>query len=228
MEVLEYRDSSVVSLEHALRPFSNSIDRLDRRIQWAKKDCFYPRSVNSTKDESAALYMYSKDWGEQSLHYALNAAMRSRSVLQVRPWFEYLKLLRNALDKLPSLREKVWCGMNVELAKTLQENQEIVCWHVTSCSRSLDTISRLLNKGAVLCSIESLRGKNIDLFSPQFEEHEVLFLPGTRLRVRSFDQTMNRHRLVIHLEEIDHAGRMRSMPMVTSFSSPKKTSSMAK
>lgn len=223
-DVLEYLHCPVLSLEQALRPVSNRLHALDDRIKRAKKYCCHSPSSDLTRDECGALDLYAEDRGEQSLHYALNKAIRSRHRSEVKLWFGYLKLLQVALEKIPNLSITVWCGMSCHLANNLRENQEIVWWNVTSCTSSYDAINGLRHDYSVLCSIESLTGKNVYRYTGRINQSEVLFLPGTRLRVKSKVHNRDLHELAIHLVEIVNDTPARPMPMVASSSSSKKSS----
>ena len=226
-DVLEHLHSPVISLEQALQPFSNHTDGLYHDIRKARENIRSSTGHGLTTDEAVALNLYAENRQEKSLYYLLNAALQSRRISQVKPWFEYLKILRNGLAKLPAVRERVWRGMDIELAKNLQVKQELVWWTVSSCSSAYGLISFLLNKNVILCSIDSLTGKNVCRYTGRIDQLEVLFLPGTRLRVKSKDYNPISHELVIHLVEIVTDAPARTIPMVTSSASSKKLSGIA-
>jgi hypothetical protein len=53
-----YWNHPLVSLEQALEPILPRIDQLDRSIKEAKKFCHYPSEHGLTRDESAAIFLY--------------------------------------------------------------------------------------------------------------------------------------------------------------------------
>src|SRR5689334_10192843 len=90
--VYGYRSQKFVSLEQALEPIQPQIDELPYYIQIAKRYCHYPSEHGLSKDQSAAVYIYTMEWGESSLYHVLNEALRSENRQALKIWFSYLKL----------------------------------------------------------------------------------------------------------------------------------------
>lgn len=69
-------------------------------------DSFLEKGANPhklTKDEIAAIYLYTMPWpnATASLYYNLNKALRTADRSAAKPYFPYLRLLLSALKKLP-------------------------------------------------------------------------------------------------------------------------------
>jgi len=198
----DYENDEALSLDTVLKPILSHFDQLDQFIKKAKEFCYHPSEHGLTEDESAAVYLYTDDCNGQSLHYVLNQALQSEDRAMIKSWLGFLKLFNGALEKLPTVKDTIWRGLPNDIAKQLKENEEVVCWGVTSCSTSADIINSIVDQNSILCSIESLNGKNIHKYTPFANDYEVLLLPGTRLRVKSNELNHGTDKPVIYLEEI--------------------------
>lgn len=114
--VYGYQSQPLVSLEEALEPIQSQIDALAEYIEVAKGHCHYPNEHSLTIDESAAIFLYTMDWDEQSLYRVLNTALRSADRRSLKPWFKFLKLFNTALGKFPVVKQNVWRGISGLLA----------------------------------------------------------------------------------------------------------------
>ncbi|CAF1192806.1 unnamed protein product [Didymodactylos carnosus] len=200
-----YWSYPLVPLEKALEPILSRIDQLDRSIKAAKKHCHYPSEHDLTRDESAALYLYTMEGGDNSFYRVLNQALRLEDRRLVKPWFSYLKLFDTALSKLPTERRNIWRGVPSDITKNFKKNQELHWWAVSSCSLSMDVIKDFLSRDTIstLFLIQAVNGKNITGYTNYPNENEVLLGPGTHLRVESIalDHAGALH--VVHLAEVN-------------------------
>jgi hypothetical protein len=73
---------------------------------------------------------------------------------------------------------------------------------VNSCSRDLEVVELYLGESNTVFAIKSLHGKDISSFSSIQTEHEVVLLPGTRLRVQSNALNFEHRLSIVHLEEL--------------------------
>ena len=180
-----YQSHPLLSLRKALNPILSRIDRLDEYITIANRECHFPSEHGLTGDESASIYIYTMDWGEQSLYRVLNETLRveDRSVLV--PWNGYLKLFDTALKKLPSVQESLWRGVNSNVAFAFKKNQNPTWWAISSCSSSVDVVKKFLGETSTLFMIEAKNGKSISAYSKFKQENEVILWLGTRLRMKS-------------------------------------------
>jgi hypothetical protein len=80
--------------EEALSKFKNSKDKL-------------------TRDQAAALYLYSMQWPKEkdSFFFLFNRALRNEDRAKLIPYYNYFKLFMSALNKLPSKEQQVWRGV---------------------------------------------------------------------------------------------------------------------
>jgi hypothetical protein len=180
-----YWSEKLAPLEQALKFIVPHIEQLDRSIKAAKKYCHFPSEHGLTHDESAALYLYTMEGGDNSFYRVLNRALQSEDRPALKPWFPYLKLLDTALFKLPNVRGSIWRGLSGDVGKNFKKNQELTWWSVTSCSLSVDIIKDFLvsETTSTIFMIEVAHGKDISGYTNYPAEEEVLLGPGTQLRV---------------------------------------------
>jgi len=203
--VYGYHAEKIVSIEKALEPIEPHIDELSRFIKIAKKHCHYPSEHGLSKDQSAAVYIYTMEWGDTTLYRVLNNALRSEDRQELKIWFPYLKLFDTALDKLPTVKEVIWRGVPLDIGKNFLENQLLTWWSVNSCSSSVNVIKKFLgnNKKSTLFLIEAINGKKISGYTEYENENEIILRMGTQFRVKcdSLEQSNGLH--IVHLIEID-------------------------
>ncbi|CAF2639469.1 unnamed protein product [Rotaria sp. Silwood2] len=162
----DYKKHQVLSLDIALKPVLSYVDQLEHYMEKAKRCCHYSSTYGLTEDESAAIYLYTDDWGDQSLHNVLNRTLQTRNKIQLEPWLDFLKLFYTALEKLPNVKETLWRGLPIDISKKLEEDDELILCCVTSCSLSIDIMGCFLENNPILCSIESFNGKDIRDYTP--------------------------------------------------------------
>lgn len=83
-----------------------------------------------TKDECAAIYLYTMDWypKDETLSIRLNAALRTKDPKHVAPYYPYLKLFHTALSKLPSVTTTLWRGVTGDLTDEYMTGTSFVWW----------------------------------------------------------------------------------------------------
>ncbi|CAF4600638.1 unnamed protein product [Rotaria sp. Silwood2] len=196
-----YAKEPLLPLEEAIKPIDDQLDDLDIMVDTAKQNSKKPTD-GLTRDESAAIHLYTMQWEEPnvSLFTKLNTVLRSKRRESLRPWFRYLKLVLTALFKLPSLKTIVWRGVQGNLSD--QYDDDIVWWGFSSCTESLEITERFVGKSGVrtLFTIECINGKAIGAHSFYNEESEILLLPGTYLRVVG-KSSPAKDLYIIHLRE---------------------------
>ena len=106
-----YQNEPVVSLEESFHPLDREINQLSAQINEAKTKCHYPSEHDLTRDEAAALYLYSMKGDRNSVHSRLQRAWQSGDRAQIQPWLKFLKLVKSGSDKLPSTKAAAWQGM---------------------------------------------------------------------------------------------------------------------
>jgi hypothetical protein len=181
-----YEKEPVGSLEEAVKPFDGKIAQLSSQINEAKSKCHFPSEHNLTRDESAAIYLYSMRTGENSVHAHLHKAWDSNDRSQMMPWFKYLKLLKSGLNKLPDAKTKIWQGspFDENLKRTLESDSSQLYTSMGTCSSSVDTVKSHLDKTSgknpILVGYQSVNGKDMTGYTVNHENQAMLW-PGKKL-----------------------------------------------
>jgi hypothetical protein len=199
-----YWQHTLLPLDEALQPVMSCFDQLDRSIHEAKNQCCYPSKHNLTREDSAAVFLYTMDGGDNSFYKVLNEALRSENRRALRSWFGFLKLFDTALAKLPTVQKCVWRGVNGNISQQLKKGETVTWWNVSSCSVSLEVVQDFLgsDKNATLFMIEAKKAKDISGYTSFPDEKEVLLAPGTRLYVESNALHHQGGLHVVHLVEV--------------------------
>jgi hypothetical protein len=183
-----YLNEPLVSLEEALKPFYGKIDQLPNYIKEAKTNCHYPSKHKLTRDESAAIYIYTMNWGQGNVYDRLQAAWSSNDRSQLKPWFSYLRLLKSALDKLPIAKTKIWQGIpyRADLKDQLTSKAAALYSCMGSGSPSMNEIKDHLQKHSsakiILVGYESVDGRDVTGYTAGSSK-EVIVPPGMQLNV---------------------------------------------
>ena len=203
--VYGYRSEKPVSIEKTLEPIEPQINELPYYIKIAKKHCRFPSEHELSKDESAAVYIYTMEWGDTTLYRVLNKALRSENRQALKIWFPFLKLFDTALDKLPTVKEAIWRGVSLDIGKNFTKNQVFTWWSVNSCSSSVNVIKSFLGneKNATLFLIEAMNGKKVSGYTEYENEDEVILRMGTKFHVKGDALAQSNGSFIVHLIEID-------------------------
>ncbi|CAF1453302.1 unnamed protein product [Rotaria sp. Silwood1] len=195
----------LVSLKDALAPVLSKIQGLDRDIKEAYDHCHFPSEHGLTKDEAAALFLYTLEAGEYSFYAVLNRALREEERRKLTPWFSFLKLFDEALEKLPTVKGCIWRGVSQDVSKDYVMGAVKTWWSINSCSSLVKVVEDFLSTdgNSTLFMIEAANGKDLTGYTNYPDEKEVLLKMGTKLRVKS--NAMKHGKLhLIHLVEIDN------------------------
>lgn len=145
------------------------------------------------------------EWGDTSLYYLLNSALRSENRQALKIWFSYLKLFDTALEKLPTVKQVVWRGVNKDCGKDFRRNQHVTWWNFSSCSSSVNIIENFLgnSKNYTIFLIEAISGKKISEYSEYKNEDEIILRMGTRLSVKGDGLKQPNGSYIVHLIEVN-------------------------
>jgi hypothetical protein len=90
-----------------------------------------------TVDQAAAIFLYTYEAPvrTQSVYAKLNAALREEDRNLVKPYFAYLRLLLDALVKLPKYDKTLYRGVKVDLKDNYPEGTEFTWWGFSSTTR---------------------------------------------------------------------------------------------
>jgi hypothetical protein len=97
-----FEEMPLVSLEDAVEKLVHLLPRVQTYAHVAKERCKKPAD-GLTQDESASIMLYTMGWKplNKCLYVVLNNTLRSKYREQLTPWLLYLRLLFNALFRLP-------------------------------------------------------------------------------------------------------------------------------
>jgi hypothetical protein len=199
--VYGYLTHQLLPLQKTLEPISSKIDQLDRFSKIAKNECHFPSEHGLTRDESAAVFLYTMEWGENSFYQVINRALRAEDRSTLKPWFAYLKLFDTAIQKLPTVRKNLWRGVAKNVANNFKKGDEFTWWNISSCSTSVNIIKDFLGPNSTLFLIEAVNGKDVAGYTNYRNEDEVILCPGTRFRVVS-DPLDQPPMHLVHLQEV--------------------------
>jgi hypothetical protein len=200
-----YEREPLVSLEEALKPFYDNIDRLSDYIKQAKTKCHYPSEHNLTRDESAAIYIYTMRWGEGCLYDRLLAAWASEKPSELKPWLKYFKLFRTALNKLPDAKTEIWQGkaFDEDLEKKLSSNSLPFYSSMSSCLQSQAEVKEYLERYGdekiMIVGYKSAEGKVVTGYTADSRSNEIMLWAGTKLGVSNYEVFDSNGSVIFHL-----------------------------
>ena len=179
----------------------NLLKDLDRNI-WIAGNNSSEQKDGLTKDESAAIHLYTMQWPDSNdnLSTILNKILRSEKRDILRPWFSYLRLILTGLFKLPPKKGIFWRGIRGNVND--QYRREKVWWGFSSCTETMGQIDQFLGRTGecTMFMIDCTNAKSIRDHSKFPDENEILLMPGT------FFHVIDKHSpakdlYVIHLQE---------------------------
>ena len=190
--VIGYAQEPLLPLIDACEPLRYVIDNISYYAAIAVDATSKKPSHGLTRDESAAIRLYTMEWDDDrnSLYSILNSTLRLGDRKELRPWFSYLKLFLTALVKIPCARSQtVWRGIRRNVSEAFPPGTEVTWWSFSSCTTMLTVLESELYLGhsgeRTLFSVEIINGRDISAHSHFENEDEVLLLPGTYMEVRS-------------------------------------------
>ena len=199
-----FENEPLVSLEEALAPFHGKIDHLSDYIKEAKKKCHYPSENDLTPDESAAIYIYTRKWGNGCLYDHLQAAWDSNKPSEMKPWFKYLKLFKTAYDKLPTADEEIWQGKPFDpiLQKELDTDSAPLYAAMDIFSPSKKSVERYLStvdaNEKILIGFQDIGAKLPGAHAAD-TKYGALVFPGSKLGISNVEQTYDVQSIIYHL-----------------------------
>lgn len=192
-----YKNEPLVSLEEALTPFYSKIDHLADHIREAKSKCYFSPEQGLTRDESAALHIYASQWGEDCLYNKLQAAWKSESPAQMKPWLKYLKLFKNGYDKLPDAKGEIWQGTSFDPALNDQLTAPSLDMYsaMGACSSSRKLVEEYLedrgDREKIILGFRAIGAKSLGPYASNGTGDTILW-PGAKIGLANlevFDET---------------------------------------
>ena len=172
-----YQHLPVVTLEKVVETVVPFVPGLANYVAKAKENC-HRNSTNLTHDESAAIYLY-------TMPIAFFSNLNDALLVKIgKPWFAFLELFLNALEKLPSMEMTLWRGVFGNVTAAFLNDGEEILWSINSCSKSPEIVGRYICETGTVFVINPLQGKDISAYSAIDEEQGVILMSGTRLLYR--------------------------------------------
>lgn len=182
------KNTPLSSIADATRPLWLIVNGLEQGAIYAKEFADRllltgPDPHGLTCDEIAAIYLYTLEF----IYAVLNRALRSVNRKQCKPYFPYLRLLLNGLEKLPAYAGTVYRGVKLDLSEVYRVGEETHFWAFSSATQDgavLEDESFLGSVGdrSLLC-IDQMSGRDVSRYSAYQSEKEMLLLPGYKYRI---------------------------------------------
>jgi hypothetical protein len=136
-----YEQLPLVSLEEATDKLVHLLPRIQTHVYVAKERCTKPAD-GLTQDEPASVMLYTMQWRplHECLYVALNVTLRSKDREKLKPWFLYMRLLLNALFRLPPISRTVYRGVKMDLSAQYITKNTIFWWRFSSCTVSINAL----------------------------------------------------------------------------------------
>ncbi|CAF3028710.1 unnamed protein product [Rotaria socialis] len=210
----DYQKVPLVSLEEAVAPLVDIVDKVEQMVWIVKQNCDDNPTDGLTKDESASIALYTMEWysKEMSFHYILNETLSSENKQQIKPWLLYLKLMLKGLSKLPSLSRVVYQGANSDLSNQYPNGKTFCSWEFSnyaSCIKVLEDEEDFGKEGQrTLFTVECRVGKAIGPHAHDQSKDQILLLPGRQLQVVSCLNAGN-DLTIVQLQELETSYKLK-------------------
>lgn len=138
-----------------------------------------------------------------AIYKDLNKVLREQNRTGVKKYFDYLRMLFEAADRLPKKETRLWRGISVDLSKQYTTGSTITWWGVSSCTSDQNVAKNFMNGCGGDCSLLTIDSKTaIDISDLSFysSEKESLMMCGTQLEVVSCEKKGKISH--IHLKEV--------------------------
>jgi hypothetical protein len=183
-----FGEMPLVSLEEAVEKLVHLLPAIQSYAYIAKQRCKKPADGLSP-DESASIMLYTMGWEplNECLYVVLNATLRSTDRQKLKPWFLYLRLFVNALNRLPPLRETVYRGVKLDLSTEYTIGETIIWWGFSSCTTDVTVLQSELFLGMkgnrTMFTIKCDSARDIRKHSYFSAEDEMILLAATQFKV---------------------------------------------
>mmetsp|Transcript_11395 Transcript_11395/g.15772 ORF Transcript_11395/g.15772 Transcript_11395/m.15772 type:complete len:571 (+) Transcript_11395:1-1713(+) len=175
----------LVPLSDAVKPLFASIKSLPPFLKNSLKFAREDSEDNAVLklNERAAVHLYTQECG---FYRKLNEKLRDPLRKGLKVYFPYLKLLTNALGKLPKFTKKLYRGVKADLAKDYPVGKQVVWWGVSSCTSDIKIAKEFIgNSGSrTLFCIQPISAVSIQRFSAFKGEDEYVIPPGRFFKVQ--------------------------------------------
>lgn len=135
----------------------------------------------------AAIMLYTSN----AIYRDLNNVLRGEDRGKIRKYFAYLRLLLEALNRLPQQSKNVWRGISVDLFDQYKKGSTVTWWSVSSCTSDINVAKNFMKGCGGKCTLLTVKSKTAaDISTITFfgNEKEHLLAPGTQLKVLSSER----------------------------------------
>ncbi|CAE7416412.1 PARP2 [Symbiodinium natans] len=144
------------------------------------------QSGGPSKAMESHLYGAIMLYTSNAIYKQLNAALRSEDRNKIKKYKPYLRLLFEALNRLPQQKRTLWRGIGVDLYDQYKTGSTITWWGVSSCT-SDEQVAKNFMKGCggscTLLTVKTKTAADISEITFYGNEKESLLAPGTQLKV---------------------------------------------
>ena len=135
---------------------------------------------------SAELYAAILLYTSNAIYRELNSTLRSENRKALKKYYDYLRLLFEAMDSLPKKNVTLWRGISVDLFEQYKVGETITWWGVSSCTSDESVARNFMSGCGGNCSlliVDTKTATDISDITFYSNEKESLLAPGTQLEV---------------------------------------------
>ena len=158
---------------------------------------------NPTKEMDKELYGSIMLYTSNAIYAELNKLLRDENRTGVKKYFNYLRMLFEAMSRLPKKEVRLWRGISVDLYDTYKIGSTVTWWGVSSCTASKSVAENFMRGCGGNCTfltIDTKTATDISEITFYSSEKESLLAPGTQLKVISSER--KNKVTYIHLQEV--------------------------
>merc|ERR1712232_558000 len=152
------------------------------------------QSGGPAKAMEACLYAAIMLYTSNAIYRDLNNVLRGEDRQKIQKYVSYLRLLLEALKRLPHQSKNVWRGISVDLFDQYKTGSTVTWWSVSSCTSDINVAKNFMKGCGGKCTLLTIKSKTAaDISSITFfgNEKEHLLAPGTQLKVLSAERKGN-------------------------------------
>lgn len=152
------------------------------------------QSGGPTKAMDEHLYGAIMLYTSNAIYRDLNNVLRSEDRGKIKKYFAYLRMLLEALGRLPQQTKTVWRGVGVDLFEQYKKGSEVTWWGCSSCTADINVAKNFMKGCGGKCTLLTIQSKTAaDISAITFfgNEKENLLAPGTKLKVLSAEREGN-------------------------------------
>jgi uracil DNA glycosylase len=198
-------DTPLMDFRQAVAPAAKVLSGLDWHVESSHRFGLTRAGgvEGLSADQVAALYLYTC---ESAFYRQINAALRDPDRGRIVPYLPYLRLLFEAVSRLPQRTEPLWRGVALDLRPQYPMGQTVTWWGVSSCTSQLGVAKAFLGSRGkrTLFEVTPVRAVGIRSCSAFTGEEEYILAPGTQLKVTGV-QTERGGLCTVRLSELPDA-----------------------